>query len=209
MLFDRTGGAVAGRGTRRRRRPAGCLGQGAVGRPVGSLDPGIRFLADSSRKRSALAPYTGPTAPTNFHAPAAKTQGSARFPEVRNGVKNEQTIYLRRYPLRGVFASPRVLPGDNRRRVRVNPAVPFPMAYFLGDDGRDVGHLFMLPGFRVSADGPIVYMEIDNDLSDTLRIIERNGGKVVLPKTLIAPGKGYWALFLDTEGNRLALHSDM
>lgn len=93
-------------------------------------------------------------------------------------------------------------------RVRVNAAAPFPMAYFTGDDGRDVGHLFKLPNFRVSADGPIVYMDVHPDLTDTLRIIERNGGSVVLPKTLVGPGKGYWALFLDTEGNRLALHGN-
>lgn len=88
-----------------------------------------------------------------------------------------------------------------------NPYVPFPMAYFVDTAGNNVGHLFQLPGFRPSSDGAIVYMELADDLNDTLAKVERAGGTTIMPKTLIGPGKGYWALFLDTEGNRLALHS--
>jgi predicted enzyme related to lactoylglutathione lyase len=91
--------------------------------------------------------------------------------------------------------------------IRKNPNVPFPMAYFFDRENNDVGHLFQLPGFNPSADGAIVYMELAKDLSDTLAKIENAGGKVIMPKTLISPAKGYWALFLDTEGNKLALHS--
>jgi len=91
--------------------------------------------------------------------------------------------------------------------IRRNPNVPFPMAYFTDEDGKDVGHLFQLPNFKPSQDGTIVYLELAKDLNETLAKIESAGGKVIMPKTLIAPGKGYWALFLDTEGNKLALHS--
>lgn len=89
-----------------------------------------------------------------------------------------------------------------------NPNVPFPMAYFVDEDNKDVGHLFQLPTFKPSVDGAIVYMELTNDLNDTLTKVEKGGGKIIMPKTLIAPTKGYWALFLDTEGNKLALHSN-
>ena len=88
-----------------------------------------------------------------------------------------------------------------------NPNVPFPMAYFADEEGRNVGHLFQLPNFKPSSDGAIVYMELADDLNDTLARIEGAGGTVIMKKTLIAPGRGYWALFLDTEGNKLALHS--
>ena len=37
--------------------------------------------------------------------------------------------------------------------------------------------------------------------------VEEAGGKVLLDKTLIAPGLGYYATFLDSEGNKVALHS--
>jgi predicted enzyme related to lactoylglutathione lyase len=91
------------------------------------------------------------------------------------------------------------------------------MAYFVDEGGNQVGHLFQLEylklptgqtiEFAASQSGPILYLEMANDLNDTLELVEKNGGHVLMPKSLVAPGKGYWALFLDTEGNRLALHS--
>lgn len=101
--------------------------------------------------------------------------------------------------------------------IQRNPSVSFPMAYFTDRDYNYVGHLFRLEAmthpsggtvsFKPSSDGVLVYMELEKDLNTILTKIEKAGGKVIMPKTLIAPGKGYWALFLDTEGNKLALHS--
>lgn len=91
--------------------------------------------------------------------------------------------------------------------ISINPDVPFPMAYFSDEDGNYVGHLFQLPNFKPSADGVIVYMELAKDLNVTLKKITDAGGKIIMPKTMISPVRGYWALFLDTEGNKLALHS--
>jgi len=101
--------------------------------------------------------------------------------------------------------------------IQKNPNVPFPMAYFVDKDYHYIGHLFQLEEmkmadgstvqFHPSRHGVITYMEMAADLNDTLKKIEGAGGKIVMPKTQIAPGKGYWALFLDTEGNKLALYS--
>lgn len=101
--------------------------------------------------------------------------------------------------------------------IQKNPNVPFPMAYFTDKDYNYVGHLFQLAQMKLadgsavdlkpSADGAIIYMEMAKDLNETLAKIKNAGGRILMPKTLIAPGKGYWALFLDTEGNKLALHS--
>lgn len=62
--------------------------------------------------------------------------------------------------------------------------------------------------YKPSTDGTLVYLNsrID-DLSDELSRIESAGGTIIQPKTLIAEGYGYMAMFLDTEGNRVALHS--
>lgn len=89
-----------------------------------------------------------------------------------------------------------------------NPAVPFPMAYFKDDAGNNIGHLFKMDGIDPSPDGPIVYLKLTEDLNDTLIKIEPAGGKVIMAKTQISLVAGYWAIFLDSEGNRLALHSD-
>lgn len=41
-------------------------------------------------------------------------------------------------------------------------------------------------------------------VDDTIKKIEKNGGKVIKPKNSI-PGVGYYAIFKDPEGNRLDL----
>ncbi|WP_262484208.1 VOC family protein [Chryseobacterium taichungense] len=37
--------------------------------------------------------------------------------------------------------------------------------------------------------------------------VAQNGGQVIVPKTQISPEMGYFALFIDIEGNNLGLHS--
>ncbi|SDQ68053.1 VOC family protein [Flagellimonas zhangzhouensis] len=54
--------------------------------------------------------------------------------------------------------------------------------------------------------GVLIYFS-SPDVSNELSRIEGAGGKIIQPKTQISPDIGYMALFLDTEGNRLALHS--
>ena len=61
-------------------------------------------------------------------------------------------------------------------------------------------------GFTPSATGTIVYLNGGEDLATPLAKIEAAGGKVIMPKTAIGPN-GFMAHFMDTEGNRVALHS--
>ena len=58
-----------------------------------------------------------------------------------------------------------------------------------------------------STDGPLVYLNANPDVQIVLDKIEAAGGKIVVPKTQISPEYGYMAVFIDTEGNRAALHS--
>ncbi|MGI8952138.1 MAG: hypothetical protein ACR2FN_11200 [Chitinophagaceae bacterium] len=37
--------------------------------------------------------------------------------------------------------------------------------------------------------------------------VEEAGGKIIVPKTEISPEYGFMAVIIDTEGNRIALHS--
>ena len=55
--------------------------------------------------------------------------------------------------------------------------------------------------------GTLVYLNADPDLATVLARVEGAGGKVVVPKTQISEAYGFMAVFLDSEGNRLALHS--
>ena len=71
------------------------------------------------------------------------------------------------------------------------------------------GSLVYNPEFyKPSADGTLVYITaFSGDVAIELSRVEPNGGKVLKQKTLIKEDIGYMALFLDTEGNRIALHS--
>jgi len=58
-----------------------------------------------------------------------------------------------------------------------------------------------------ATDGPLVYLNGNPDVQMILDRIEGAGGKIIVPKTQISPEYGYMAVFIDTEGNRMALHS--
>jgi len=62
-------------------------------------------------------------------------------------------------------------------------------------------------GGTPSRQGTIVYLNGGDDLAPMLARVERAGGSVVIPKTEIGNGYGFFAHFLDTEGNRVGLHS--
>ncbi len=62
--------------------------------------------------------------------------------------------------------------------------------------------------YKPSKDGALVYFTSrTGDLADELSRIEKAGGKIERSKTQISEDHGYMALFTDTEGNRVALHS--
>ena len=48
---------------------------------------------------------------------------------------------------------------------------------------------------------------MSEDVQNELNRIEAAGGKVLQPKTEISPEHGFMGVFEDTEGNRIALHS--
>ncbi len=54
--------------------------------------------------------------------------------------------------------------------------------------------------------GSLVYFNSE-DVNNELNRAEGAGGQVVQPKTQISPDIGYMGIFIDSEGNRIALHS--
>ena len=55
--------------------------------------------------------------------------------------------------------------------------------------------------------GPLLYLNGGDDLNEVLSKVNDAGGRVVMGKTFINDTVGYFAIFIDSEGNRLALHS--
>lgn len=87
---------------------------------------------------------------------------------------------------------------------------PLDMAWFpWKEDGLGApGSLVKNENYKPSTDGTLVYFTAHSgDLANELARVESAGGKVLLPKRLISEDYGYMALCLDTEGNRIALHS--
>lgn len=80
------------------------------------------------------------------------------------------------------------------------------VAYFPSKKGIG-GAIVCGDGCVPSNTGPLLYLNGGKDLEDVLSKIEDAGGRVVLPKSFISEDAGYFSLFIDTEGNRLALHS--
>ena len=73
--------------------------------------------------------------------------------------------------------------------------------------GKASGALVKSDYSKPSIDGVLIYLNANPDMTDVLDRILSEGGQIIMPKTLIAPEIGYMANFIDTEGNRIALHS--
>jgi hypothetical protein len=56
------------------------------------------------------------------------------------------------------------------------------------------------------SEGALIYFN-SLDVQKELDRIEPNGGEILQRKTQISPDIGFMAVFLDSEGNRIALHS--
>lgn len=71
------------------------------------------------------------------------------------------------------------------------------------------GSLVCMPdSYKPSADGTVVYLTANSgDLAKEMSRVEAAGGKVLMEKKQISEEHGFMGLFLDTEGNRVAMHS--
>ena len=76
----------------------------------------------------------------------------------------------------------------------------------LAHDQGNGGCLIPHPGYAGCADGPLVYMNVDRRIRDAVAQAGAHGGRVLEDVHPIGP-HGCRALVLDSEGNRIALHS--
>ena len=81
----------------------------------------------------------------------------------------------------------------------------FAMAYFPADNGIG-GAVVQGPGCLPNDTGALIYLNAGPNLETLLGRVAEAGGRVIMGRTLISEDSGWFALFIDTEGNRLALH---
>lgn len=82
----------------------------------------------------------------------------------------------------------------------------YAMAFFPVKNGIG-GAIVAGPGSTPGDSGPLIYLNAGKDLNPVLQKVEEAGGRIVMGKTLINEDSGYFAIFIDSEGNKLALHS--
>ena len=68
------------------------------------------------------------------------------------------------------------------------------------------GCLAVMEDAQPSASGPLIYLNCEGRLDDASAAAGKNGGKVLQPKHQIGQ-HGFRTIILDSEGNRVALHS--
>ncbi len=82
------------------------------------------------------------------------------------------------------------------------------MGWFPFSEGKEgaAGSLIKQESYVPSEEGTLVYFMSD-DVQQELDRVEAAGGKIYQSKTEISPEHGFMGVFIDTEGNRVALHS--
>jgi len=83
----------------------------------------------------------------------------------------------------------------------------FTMAFFPAAGHGNSGALVSGEGYEPSDRGTVVYLNAGEDLNEALERVEPAGGSVAVTKTKITDDYGNFALFRDTEGNLVGLHS--
>lgn len=58
-----------------------------------------------------------------------------------------------------------------------------------------------------ATDGPLIYLNGNPDLQIILDRVVEAGGQILVPKKVISDEYGDMGIFIDTEGNRIALHN--
>jgi uncharacterized protein len=90
-----------------------------------------------------------------------------------------------------------------------NAANGYKMGYFPSlIAGKVNGAICFGEGYIPSGAGSLLYLNAGPDLSIALNKVHDLGGRILVPKTMIDENNGFYAFIVDTEGNRIALHSD-
>ncbi len=85
--------------------------------------------------------------------------------------------------------------------------LPIRLALFPADTGAVTGCLIEHEDGKPGGTGTVLYLNGGADLAEPLARAEAAGARIVVPKTPISPELGCFAQFIDSEGNRIGLHS--
>lgn len=81
------------------------------------------------------------------------------------------------------------------------------MGWFPSEEYAVSGSLVAGDWYTPSQGGVMIYFNAGDDLNNILSRVEGAGGSILVSKTHVSDDIGYMATFIDTEGNRISLHS--
>ena len=83
----------------------------------------------------------------------------------------------------------------------------FPMAVFASPSGEGVGCVIKGEPYVPGPHGTVIYLNGGASIDKVLARIEPAGGRILMGKMALPDNLGFIAHFIDTEGNRLGLHT--
>jgi uncharacterized protein len=83
----------------------------------------------------------------------------------------------------------------------------YKMAYFPPETNGVEGALCCGEGYIPAGNGTLLYMNGNPDMEALLHRVSEKEGRVLVPKTLVSEEQGYFGCFLDSENNKIGLHS--
>jgi predicted enzyme related to lactoylglutathione lyase len=81
------------------------------------------------------------------------------------------------------------------------------LGVFTNTDGENFGGVMQGEGFTPSSDGTVIYLDASPSIDQVIARIKAAGGQIKMDKFALPDSMGFIAHFIDTEGNRFALHA--
>ncbi len=146
---------------------------------------------------------------TAFNTPKNSELGKQKTDSILNQKKKDMKSYISIFEIPATDISRaiefyEVILGSNIERFEI-PGMEMGILPYEGQ--MVTGVIVKGEEFQPSADGVTVYLNGGDNLQGILDKVEKNGGEIIVPKTPHADNKGYFAMFLDSEGNKMGLHS--
>ena len=92
-------------------------------------------------------------------------------------------------------------------KLKIEQTGPVKMAIFNDASGESCGCVAYSDHYLPGRDGTVIYLDATPSIDKIIARIAPAGGQVQMAKMELPDGLGFIAHFVDTEGNRLALHA--
>lgn len=93
-------------------------------------------------------------------------------------------------------------------KLKIEDFGDMPMGIFVDGNNEGVGCVAYSEHMTPSEQGAVIYLDATPGFDAVLDRVKQAGGRIVMDKMELPRELGYIAHFIDTEGNRVALHAE-